>query len=710
MRTLLLCAAAFISTTAALAGELSRADVARGVGSPLYVGERSDDLPIWPVFNELEPDAGAVGYLFETMDFAPLPGFEGTPINLLVWLDRNGGFVSVELVRQHEPVFVSGFGPQPLIEFVRQYGGHTLRERITVASAYGGGRRSAGQVVLDGITRATASVNIAHQSVLTAALAVARERLGFVAPPDAHNIAAPRMDHFDKLDAEALLAGGYVQRKAFRNADVEALFAGSDGERADPEALADPDGLFAELHVAYLNAPTIGRALLGDEGYAHLLRRARDGQHLLWVASSGRYPIVDDDFVPATVPPRLTLTQNGLPIELRDADIDLPEPRLRGQFDVVRVFQVPATAGLDPASPMELSLVVSRARGQIFPIVTLREATLTYAAPPALFEYPPRPLPDWLVGWQQRAGELAAIGLALAVLAVVLARPRAVAADARRLRLFRLLFLAFTLGFIGWYAQAQLSIVHLTGAIKSLASGQGLGNFLYDPVVLLLIAFTLVTLVVWGRGTFCGWLCPFGALQEFVALAARRLRTRQRRLPPGLARALSRSRYAILAVIVAAAILAPQLGERLVEVEPFKTAITTSFVRSGPYLAWCLALLAAGAFVYKFFCRFVCPLGAALTIGGRLRRLDWLTRRSECGQPCQSCRSRCDYDAIARSGSIRYDDCFQCLDCVGIYHDPQRCAPLLLYRRKRRSFIRTAATVPAPAAAGTQAATTRASA
>lgn len=709
LQALLLFAALLLAAAGATAGELSREDVARGVGAPLYVGERSDDLPIWPVFNELEPDAGAVGYLFETIDFAPLPGFEGTPINLLVWMDRSGAFVSVAVVRQHEPVFVSGFGPQPLIDFVQQYAGRTLRDRITVASAYGGSRSASGQVVLDGVTRATASVNIAHQSILAAALAVARERLGFVAPPDAHDIAAPRMDHFEQLDPGALLAGGHVQRKVFRNADIEALFAGSDGERADPEALADPDGLFAELHVAYINAPTIGRALLGDEGYAHVMRRARDGQHLLWVASSGRYPIVGDDFVPSTVPPRLSLAQNGLPIELRDADIDLPSPRIPGQFDVVRVFQVSATAGLDPASPMDLSLVVNRSRGQIFPTVTLREATLTYAAPPDLFVYPPRPLPDWLVGWQNRAGELAAVGLALVVLTVVLARPRALAADARRLRIFRLLFLAFTLGFIGWYAQAQLSIVHLTGAIKSLAAGQGLGNFLYDPVALLLIAFTLVTLLVWGRGTFCGWLCPFGALQEFIALAARRLRIRQRRLPPALAGALSRSRYVILTALIAAAVFAPQIGEHLVEIEPFKTAITTTFARSWPYLAWCLALLAAGAFVYKFFCRFICPLGAALTVGGRLRQLDWLTRRSECGQPCQTCRSRCEYDAITRSGAIRYDDCFQCLDCVGIYHDPQRCAPLLLYHRKGRSFIRRPAARPAPLAPAPHAAATRSS-
>jgi polyferredoxin len=89
-----------------------------------------------------------------------------------------------------------------------------------------------------------------------------------------------------------------------------------------------------------------------------------------------------------------------------------------------------------------------------------------------------------------------------------------------------------------------------------------------------------------------------------------------------------------------------------------------------------------GGVYYKFFCRYLCPLGAAMTLGGKLRILDWLPRRAECGQPCQTCRHRCSYDAIEKSGAIRYDRCFQCLDCVGIYHDENRCAPILLYRKR----------------------------
>jgi polyferredoxin len=179
-------------------------------------------------------------------------------------------------------------------------------------------------------------------------------------------------------------------------------------------------------------------------------------------------------------------------------------------------------------------------------------------------------------------------------------------------------------------------------------------------------------------------LCPFGALQEFVSLLARRLRIPAWRLPARLAGALDRGRYALLAVLVGAAAVAPSSAEILVEAEPFKTAITVGFEREWPYVAYCIGVLAAGLFIYKFFCRYICPLGTALALGGRLRRWNWLARRPECGKPCQRCRHICVYEAIDRNGAIRYDDCFQCLDCVGIYHDDDRCAPILLFKRKGR--------------------------
>jgi NosR/NirI family transcriptional regulator, nitrous oxide reductase regulator len=90
-----------------------------------------------------------------------------------------------------------------------------------------------------------------------------------------------------------------------------------------------------------------------------------------------------------------------------------------------------------------------------------------------------------------------------------------------------------------------------------------------------------------------------------------------------------------------------------------------------------LVVLGAGLLVYRGYCRYICPLGAALAIAGRLRLWRWIPRRAECGMPCQTCRHRCEYQAIEPKGKVEYTECFQCLDCVQTHDDPKACLPLV---------------------------------
>lgn len=676
------------------AGNLNKEDIERRFRRPYQVQEKLTDIPVWPLNSALEQQAGPVAYVFESIDLAPLPGFEGTPMNYLVSIDRKGNFIDVELLHQNEPVFtfrdMGGLGDKPLREFISQYAGRSIRQPFLIAldaarnrtgqSGSSGG--SGGLTVLDGISRATSSVRVTNQTVLDAANEVARAKLGFADRKKSGPAAHVLPDVYDPVSFEDMLKNGMVGRLRMTHAQVEKIFAGTEGARVDAYALAHPDEVFVDFYVAYLNAPTIGRAILGDAQYKAVMERNFDKRHLWWVASAGQYSIIDEGFIPGAQSPRLAMKQNAMFLELRDQDF---EPKVIGvlpELNTSRLFGVNATASLDPASPLELILTITRAKGSILPTLIPKQVTLSYVPPASLFAYPPKPLPEWLLAWKARWIDLTVLGVALVLLVVVLSRPRWISRDAGRLRIFRLGFLAFTLVYIGWYAQGQLTIVQVTGAIKTLKAGQGLTSYLYDPISLLLMAFTLVSFFIWGRGTFCGWLCPFGALQEFVGLLARRLRIPRLQIPPAVARRLEWGRYLALATLVAAAFLLPTQGETLNEVEPFKTVTTLAFNRTWPFVAYAIALLVAGAFYYKFFCRFLCPLGGAMSLGGRLRRFDWLPRRAECGQPCQRCKAVCEYDAIEPSGKIRYDVCFQCLDCVGVYHDDKRCVPIMLYQKK----------------------------
>ena len=284
---------------------------------------------------------------------------------------------------------------------------------------------------------------------------------------------------------------------------------------------------------------------------------------------------------------------------------------------------------------------------------------------------------QWLLAWQSRSTEIIILLTGLVVLVTGLIAQKRLSADSKKLRILRTGYLIFTLGFIGWYAQGQLSIVNVTGAIESLRTGGDLGFLMNDPMTVILWVFTAASLLVWGRGTFCGWLCPFGAFQELVSLIANAVGVHQKRLRNTLDAKLKWIKYGVLTTLMASLFVAPSIAQVAIEIEPFKTAISLYFVREWPFVLWALFCLALGVFVYRGYCRYICPLGAALASLNFLQRWSWIARRDACGAPCQSCRYRCEYQAIETSGKINYKECFQCLDCVSIYQDPKRCMPLI---------------------------------
>lgn len=668
-----------------VAGVLTREQLERHFPAPLAIGQKDESIPVWPVHKQNGPAIDLVGYLFESIDFASVPGFAGVPVNMLVLLDAKGGFIDVQVISQHEPVFLDGLGEAPLHNFVRQYQGLSLKQNITIAS--GGGGREGASVHIDGVAKATASVRIVNQSLLSASLKVARKKLGFSAAQDPDRIARIRQDVMDMIPLRELTGRGLLKSFLLRNRDVEKAFAGTEGAGLDELSLSHPDDVFADMQVALVSVPSIGQSLLDDASWKKLAGRLEDGDHALLVRWRGRYGPISDRFIAGTPPDRLTLSQGGLPIEMRDLNLDLrlreAEASPQGEL---KVFRVIAQAGLDPSQPLDLALRVTRLKGMIYPERFGQDFSFSYTLPERYYSLPPAESRAWVPAWKQRWWELAVIGAAFVLLFAALARQSALVADARRFNRFRLGYLLFTLVFIGWYAQGQLSIVTITGVLHALKEGASLEFLLYDPVSIVVWLGVLVSLFVWGRGTFCGWLCPFGALQELAGKLGRWMKLPQVRLHTRVDARLRWMKYGVLAVLAGSVFVSAGATGTLVEIEPFKTAITLGFQRSWPYVLYAVALVGVSMVWYKFFCRYLCPLGAGLALLGRVRLRDWLSRRVECGKPCQTCRHRCDYTAIAPDGAIRYDECFQCMDCVVIYHNEDKCAPLLL-EKKRRTVI-----------------------
>lgn len=652
------------------------------------IDARQGDVPVYPVYqlNEL------LGYAFESTDHSSLQGFAGKPFHLLVGLNVDGVLAGVRVLGHHEPVFLHGMGDKALHDFVEQYRQHPLSRPVVV-----GGRKpdsSDGQSItqFDGISKATVSVVILNESVLQSALAVARAYLeGFTSAP----LATPRPDLYEPLDWQQLLERGLVQHWRVKPEDVEQHL----GHSLEHYPGMLHDQAFSELFFAYMDTPMSGRNLLGEQGFARLQDSLRDGEQAILVMSRGSYRHVPEDFTPASSPSRLVLVQNDQAIELHDLDFD--NGTLLNQLTMVpaddlqaHIFRIKSHAAYNPAQPAALQLNVHLRRNHLVESQLVLEHP--FEPDPALFEiHQPnaasKPAPVWLRLWQERWWQLALLGAALLLLSVVFTYQHRISQHSRAFHLLRGGFLLFTLLFIGLYAQGQLSVVNITTLLLALVEGFDIRIFLMDPVIFVLWSFTFISLFIWGRGLFCGWLCPFGALQEFIAWLGQKLRLRQWKVSEPLHRRLQWLKYVILLGLLASALLSQTLAERLAEVEPFKTTITLFLVRSWPFVAYALLLLGLGLFIHKFYCRYVCPLGAGLAILGRLRLFSWLKRIDACGQPCQHCRNRCGIGAIHRDGRIDYDECIQCLECIVILHDDQQCVATVSARKKAEKSRRKAA-------------------
>jgi len=677
----------FLRTSLAQAETLDRDMIETFVAPPMSLGERLNDEGVWQLLNSGGADAG---YVFETEPMAPLPGFSGAAINMLVMLDLEGRFVDVRLISHNEPIFVSGLGEAPFRKFFEQYRGLSISDSLVVGSPYGAGADGSALVYLDGVTKATASVRIAHESIMAAALQVAREKMGGIStgPP-----AYPNTEYQEDLTWSDLIDQGLVARHTVTNAEMDAQFAGTAWEYDDPIGRADPDGNYLDLWVIDIGPQSIARAVLTPETFESLqgFMAISTTDEPVLVIDTARHGLVTDDFVRNTSPDLISAEQGGFPIAFRDSDIfiqlnrDVPDELHNGAALILRTDR---RLGFDPTSEWLLNIASLREHGMFKPEIGTVTLSTPVIADERFFLRPEvvKPRPAWLDALWNRSTDLAVLVGFLVLLVAVLGLRLNRLAGHRYFTPIRLSILAFVTVFIGWWGQGQLSIATPIAVIRTAYQGGNFGFLLYDPFSLLLWGVTILGFVLWGRGLFCGWLCPFGALQEFAHHIGRILRLPQIEPSRAWDNRLKWIKYIVLAALITLIFTAPARLDKAIEVEPFKTAITTFFIREWYYVGYAVGLLLMSMVLFKGFCRYVCPLGAVMAIGGLLRGRKWIERRDECGSPCQLCKVKCKYGAIKKTGEIQYSECFQCLDCVTIHDDPKLCVPLILAAKKKRAL------------------------
>ena len=315
---------------------------------------------------------------------------------------------------------------------------------------------------------------------------------------------------------------------------------------------------------------------------------------------------------------------------------------------------------------------------------SLREVavSLGVARPEASADMPEEE-PIWINAWRDKTFQIAVLSAGLLLLFLILIFQDWLAHHPSLLIYLRYGYLVYTVIFIGWYSLAQLSIVNVLTFTSSVMHGFSWGTFMIDPMMFILWSFVAMTILLWGRGVYCGWLCPFGAIQEIVYKIGEKLGIRSYEFPAAVHERLWAIKYLVMLGLFGVSLQSLVRAELLAEVEPFKTAFSLHFQREWGYVIYAAGLILVSALNRKFYCRYICPLGAALTFPSKFKIFEWLRRRKECGRPCQTCRAECEVGAIRLTGEIISQECHYCLDCQVTYWNERKCPPLS-ERRKRR--------------------------
>jgi NosR/NirI family nitrous oxide reductase transcriptional regulator len=310
------------------------------------------------------------------------------------------------------------------------------------------------------------------------------------------------------------------------------------------------------------------------------------------------------------------------------------------------------------------------------------QPALTPMAAAADLQLPPEQ-PLWVERWQEQKLELVLLCIALFLLMVILFFQDLLVVRPVLFQRVRIGYLLFTLLFLGVYCKAQLSVINLVAFMRVMFGGFTWETLLIDPIIFLLWGFVAVSIILWGRGVFCGWLCPFGALQELIHKVGEHFELPTWEFPAMVHERLWAIKYFILIALVGLSLESMHYAAMLTEVEPFKTVFVMRFEREIWFVAWALLLMSISLFNSKFYCKYLCPLGAGLSFFTRFRIFDWLRRRKECGKPCQSCAAQCQISAIKPTGEIIDNECHYCLECQVTYWDDHRCPPIAEKRKRR---------------------------
>lgn len=638
-----------------------------------HFSERKGQPPYVEAYDNASAQKKLLGYVMLSTDITDMPAYSGKPVVTLIGMDKTGRFVGVKVLKHSEPILLLGIPESALLRFNAQYIGKSVADKIEIGQS----RPDEGVLGVDAISGATVTVITQNQVMMTSGTNVARQ-VGILAPtvrePARYLVSGKR------LTWDELVKQGAVQHLLVKPEQV-GLDRGSEP--------------FIELWFGDLNHPDIGKSLLGESSWNNLRLRLKEGEHAIFVIrTGGRESFKGSGFVRGGIYDRVQVKQGSDSFTFRDLDyLNLYGLAAEGapSFNESAIFIIRAKA-FSTAYPWRLSFLGNRL-DRTTGIKSFVSFDTRYWMPAELLQGGRPEVEEaaapWVRIWKSRALEIALFALLLIAVAVVYAlreklTRRSTHKNKWPVNAFKYSAWAISIVFVGFGVMAQPSITQVLTWLHALLFHWTWSLFLSDPFIFLFWIFIIVTVFLFGRGLFCGWMCPFGSLSEAIFKISRAvgLKRFQRGVPQVWHDRLKWVKYGVFFALLTVSMFSLGLAEKLAEVEPFKTTFLVGISnRAWPYGLFVCVLLGLSIFIERPFCKYLCPLGAALAMPSTFRWFG-LRRKQDCNS-CKACAVGCGAQAIDADGRIDHRECLHCLDCMVLYTDPKGCPPLAKERKRR---------------------------
>lgn len=231
--------------------------------------------------------------------------------------------------------------------------------------------------------------------------------------------------------------------------------------------------------------------------------------------------------------------------------------------------------------------------------------------------------------------------------------------------------------------------------IKYVFRQVGAGGVLTSNNFVMALAGLGVFTILFGR-FFCGYACAFGTLGDLVywlsGLFQKHILKKKKQIsfPPGALPALQSLKYLNLAFIVlmtASGLISMLKGTSAWDVFSLLTAGKLPDISFLPGILRFLAVLVGMAFQARFFCQFLCPMGAFFAILPVLPASSLRRDPGNCVKGCNACKNQCPVGIKLEPDGIRNGECISCARCTGICPKDNLAYPAMALFKKEILYV-----------------------